>query len=138
MKEHGAGRGARLDRTRRRLEAWRRQHGGRGRRIAEDLWAEAVQLAAVEGVGATARALRLDARCLARRMVPTRAPEVSDPPGDAAPSGFVEIDAGGLCPPVRTVVRLSGSDGERVEVELGAVGAFELVELARAFWSRGR
>jgi hypothetical protein len=33
-----------------RLEHWRDQHGGRGRRIPDELWAEAMEVAKEEGV----------------------------------------------------------------------------------------
>ena len=51
-----------------RLARWRAQHGGRGIPVPEPLWAEAVEAARVEGVEATARALRLDRSRLAARM----------------------------------------------------------------------
>jgi len=46
-----------LSRAQRKLEHWRRQHH-RGARIAEELWAEAVELASEHGVNRIARALR--------------------------------------------------------------------------------
>ena len=132
-----AGTGSRLGRTRRRLERWREQYGGRGQPIPEDLWDAAVAVARVEVVDATARALRLDRARLTRRMgrgsVGLGLPEQ---PGDAS-DGFVEVDARGLCAPGQTVVRFEGRDGERLEVELSAY-ALDVVVLARAFWSRTR
>lgn len=70
----------------RRLRDWRARWGGRGSRIPEELWSAATEVALVEGVDATAGALRLDverlkARCDAR----------------AAPSGrpaFVALEVG--------------------------------------------
>ena len=51
---------SRLALTHTRLTQWRAQHGGRGIPVPEELWAEVVKVARVEGVGPTARALRLD------------------------------------------------------------------------------
>jgi hypothetical protein len=56
--------------------------------------------------------------------------------GGQASGGFVELDAGRLGLPPRTVVRFHGRDGERLEVELGAGAALDLAALADAFWRR--
>ena len=101
--------------------------------MPEELWAEVVKVARVEGAGTTARALRLDRARLEARMAMDRGTEVAD-----ASSGFVELDAGRLGLSPRTVVRFHGRDGERLEVEIGAGAAVDLAALAEAFWRRGR
>jgi hypothetical protein len=123
----------RLARTRDRLARWRAEHGGPGIRVPEAMWAEVVEIARVEGVEATARGLRLDRARLAARM--TTAGVAA---GGEVEGGFVELDAGRLGQSPRTVVRLEGRDGERLEVELGAGAAIDLAALAEAFWRRGR
>jgi hypothetical protein len=124
---------SRLALTHARLTQWRAQHGGRGIPVPEDLWAEVVKVARVEGADTTARALRLDRSRLEARMAMDWGAEV-----DEASSGFVELDAGRLGLSPRTVVRFHGRDGERLEVELGAGAAIDLASLAEAFWRRGR
>jgi hypothetical protein len=126
---------SRLALTHTRLTQWRAQHGGRGIPVPEELWAEVVEVARVEGAGATARALRLDRARLEARMAMDRGTEVVE-----ASSGFVELDAGrlGLSPTPRTVVRFHGRDGERLEIEIGAGTGIDLAALAEAFWRRGR
>jgi hypothetical protein len=119
--------------THARLTQWRAQHGGRGIPVPEELWAEVVKVARVEGAGATARALRLDRARLEARMAMDRGPEVAE-----VSSGFVELDAGRLGLSPRTVVRFHGRDGERLDVELGAGAALDVAALAEAFWRRGR
>lgn len=119
--------------THARLTQWRAQHGGRGIPVPEELWAEVVKVARVEGAGATARALRLDRARLEARMAMDRGPEVEE-----VSSGFVELDAGRLGLSPRTVVRFHGRDGERLDVELGAGAALDVAALAEAFWRRGR
>jgi len=101
--------------------------------VPEELWAEVVKVALVEGANATARALRLDRARLEARMAMDRGAEVAE-----ASSGFVELDASRLGLSPRTVVRFHGRDGERLEVELGAGAAIDLTALAEAFWRRGR
>jgi hypothetical protein len=122
---------SRLALTHTRLTQWRAQHGGRGVPVPEELWAEVVKVARVEGAGTTARALRLDRARLEARMATARVPEVGQASG-----GFVELDAGRLGLSPRTVVRFHGRDGERLEVELGAGAALDLAALADAFWRR--
>lgn len=134
MAEHGAGRSG-LGRTRRRLERWRRQYGGPGRPIPEALWEEAVVLARVEGIDATARVLRLDRGRLERRMAASGS--AWDSMGRAS-DGFVELDARGVCVPGQTIVRVEGRDGERLQIEWSRASALEVAELIRAFGSRPR
>jgi len=127
----------RLAQARDRLARWRAQHGGPGIPVPEALWAEAVEAARVEGVEATARALRLDRSRLAARMTAAGVAADGEASGDVG-GGFVELDAGRLGLSPRTVVRLEGRDGERLEVELGAGTAIDLAALAEAFWHRRR
>jgi hypothetical protein len=97
------------------------------------MWAEVVKVARVEGVDATARALRLDRSRLEGRMKTQPAAEAAQ-----AGWGFVELDADRIGLSARTVIRFHGRDGERLEVELGAGTAIDLAALAEAFWRRGR
>jgi hypothetical protein len=125
-----------LEAVREALTDWRRRHGGRGRPIPESLWSEAAEVARVGGVAETARALRVDAVRLARRVVGE---------GEGAPrrmeesARFVEVGGLELGGPRRlAVVELVGREGDRVRVEVvdGAGSAVDLVALARAFWGR--
>ncbi len=125
-----------LAETQSRLTRWRRQHGGPGRPLPEHLWAEAVEVARVEGIAATARALRVDRARLTTRMA-------DEDPEDAATGGgagvgeqFVELDAARVCLPSehKTVVRFDSGDGKRLELELGGGPPLDVVALAEAFW----
>jgi hypothetical protein len=100
--------------------------------VPEELWAEVVKVARVEGAGTTARALRVDRARLEARMAMDR--EAGDE--REASGGFVELDAGRLGLSPRTVVRFHGRDGERLEVELSAGATIDLAALADAFWRR--
>jgi hypothetical protein len=135
---------SKLSAVRQRLERWRERHGGRGRRIPEELWNAATEVARVDGVGSTARALRLDVGLLARRL------EVASRPADLVPvqamaseaprasDDFIELDARALSAPGQMVVRLESEDGEKLELELSGACMPSAVQLARAFWSRPR
>jgi len=126
-------RGARLDLTRDRLARWRERHGGPGIPLPDELWAAAVEVARIEGVEVTARALRLDRLRLEARMANEPRSEIVDATGGSA---FVELDARRLGISSRTIVRLEGRDGERLEVELGAGTAIDIAALAEVFWRR--
>ncbi|MBV8111317.1 MAG: hypothetical protein JOZ35_07305 [Hyphomicrobiales bacterium] len=131
---HDSKRAKDLEAVREALTYWRRHHGGRGRPIPESLWSRAADVARVSGVAETARALRLDATRLAKRveggteLAPRRIDE---------PTTFVEVGGLELGAPRRVaVVELVGREGDRVRVEVGAGSAVDLVALARAFWGR--
>jgi hypothetical protein len=132
-----AKRGRSLEETRAALERWRRAHGGRGRPIPLALWTEAAEVARTNGVGATARALRVDAGKLGRLA---RGAAPGSPPNAAEPSTFVALEGLGLrtAREGRTaVLELVGRDGDRVRLEVvGDAGAIDVAGLARAFWSR--
>jgi len=66
----GRGRGASPELLRDRIEEWRRSSGGRGRRIPEQLWVEALEVARVHGI-----------RDAARLLVSLRQPCVTNPAG---------------------------------------------------------
>ncbi len=126
------GRGDGLEAMRRALASWRAESGGPGRRIPEALWAAAAKVARVNGVRETARALRLDEARLG--MLAGAKAEIVNPASDA---GFVEVV--GLGPSASgtgtVAIELVGRDGDRVRVEMRD-GGVNVVELARAFWSR--
>ena len=131
---HDRNRGTDLEATRDALAKWRQQHGGRGRPIPVALWSEAADVARADGVAETARALRLDARKLAR-LAASRAENVA--PRGVERAGFVEL--GGFArDPRKAVLELVGREGDRVRVEVvgDAGGGVDLVALARAFWER--
>lgn len=98
-----------------------------------DLWAEAVEVAGVEGAEVTARVLRLDRWRLEARMKADGATIVSE-----ATSRFVELDASRLGLSPKTVVRFVGRDGDRMEVELNAAATLDIAALAGTFWRRSR
>jgi hypothetical protein len=67
---------SRLTLTHPRLTQWRAQLWRPGIPVPEELWAEVVKVARVEGSSTTARALRLDRARLEARMAVDRGAEV--------------------------------------------------------------
>ena len=119
--------------ARRRVERWRVRRGGRGIRIPEELWNEAVKVARIEGVLATARALRLAPERLAARMTGASKEAV----GARVPKPeFAELDARGWCPAHRAVLRLESVDGDVLCMEVTGLSAVDLASVVQAFWNR--
>lgn len=121
-----------LETTRESFAAWRRQHGGPGRRIPASLWIEAGELARVHGIARTARELRVDATRLGKVSEQT----VAIAPRRVEPEAFVELGRVGFGAAVAAaVVEFVGREGDRLRVQVDA-SAVDLVGLAQAFWSR--
>jgi hypothetical protein len=109
-----------------------------------------VDVARVEGVDVTARALGVSRAGLERRLGAASAAGAATiagacpatvaarAAGDARGRGFVEIDARVLGGSPRVIVQLEGRDGERLRVELGDAAVVDVVALARAFLGRAR
>jgi len=112
------------------LTSWRGRHGGRGRPIPEELWEAAAEVAEVEGISTTARALGLDRTRLAQRL-PTSSVERQ------RTVSFVELQTQQAPSTDRVVVHLTGQDGEQMEVSIRG-GALDVVGVMREFWNRAR
>ena len=125
-----------LGRVEKKLSSWRARHGGRGRRIPEELWRAAGEVAAVAGVKETARVLGIDHERLLRRVGAHRnGASVIAAPTAVASNAFVEVDAQRVFGRGKTVVRLTSRDGEQLEVEGSAM---DVAAVARALWERSR
>jgi hypothetical protein len=126
-----------LVKVQRDLASWRERHGGRGRSIPAGLWKAAAEVAAVQGVTATAGALGVSRARLARRLQERSAAAVVQSAPASAASAFVELDAQRVFAQGRTVVRLSRVGGEQVEIVVEG-GAVDVASLARSLWECAR
>lgn len=127
--------------ARRCIDEWRRKSGGgTGTRIPDHVWAAAVAAARVDGVCATAVALRMQFRRLKKRAGLANRQLVRR---DSVGPAFVEMEI----TPVRAVasrpngkaeavIELLGRDGERMRVEMASLAEVDLVGLSQTFWSR--
>lgn len=114
----------------RRVEAWRSRGGGRGSRIPEELWNEAVEVAQVAGLHATARALHFNYERLKERAGPSAGKQS----GDA--NQFVEFQLPQVSGGAKLVVDLWGREGEQVRMELSGVSGMDVVALAQTLLRR--
>ena len=121
-----------LVRARGHLESWRREYGGRGVRIPEKLWGEAVGLARVYGLAMTAQKLGLDRGRLEARV---SLGEGQERAADRPEPLFVEV---GVAPfdGGRTVVELVGRGGDRMRIDVTGRSGVDVVGLSLSFWSR--
>ena len=114
----------------RRVEGWRRQGGGRGSRIPEGLWSEAVAVSRRAGVFATAKALRFNYENLKRRARwQARPPRKHE-------TEFVAVRLPQVSNGLKVVIDLAGRDGEQVRIEVSGGSAMDVVAVADAFWKR--
>jgi hypothetical protein len=113
------------------VEAWRRQGGGRGSVVPERLWREAAGVARVEGVWATAQALRLNYERLRDKVAATGARQAKSGAGP----GFIDLGTGVLGRGGKTVLELARRDGECLRIDVSDGSGVDVVALARALWS---
>jgi hypothetical protein len=121
-----------LESLRERLEQWREQHGGRGRRIPDELWAEAMAVAEEEGVERVACVLRLDRERLGELVTESRRWRDSGREGKAK---FIEVELPRVLDRGCRTISLVGVDGEEVRI-IDMAGDVDVQALAQAFWSR--
>ena len=127
-----------LGRVQKKLQHWRSQHGGRGRALPQELWAAAVEVAVVEGVEVTARALGVKHERLRELVARSGAGWAAAAEHAAASSAaFVEVDAQRVFTRGQMVVRVSGRDGAQLEITLEG-GTADVASLVRTFWEGAR
>ena len=121
---------AQLKAVQRRVERWRSRVGGKGTRMPEDLWQAAAEVARVEGLYSTSRALRVEYSRLKQRVTSTVAPSMKS-------SSFVELGMSQLCGACsKTVVEICGSEGDRMRVEVTGTPTVDIVGLTQTFLSQ--
>ena len=118
---------AQLKAVQRRVERWRSRGGGKGTRMPEDLWQAAAEVARVEGLYSTSRALRVEYSRLKQRVTSTVATSTKS-------SSFVELGMSQLCGACsKTVVEICGSEGDRMRVEVTGTPTVDIVGLTQTF-----
>lgn len=121
---------------------WRREHGGRGSRIPDEIWEAAVAAARVDGVWATSRVLRVEYSRLKRRVECASGGDgQACAMGPSEASAFMEVGMTAWAARPRpmdsgtTVIELMGRHGERMRVEVSGESTMDVVGLSQAFWS---
>jgi hypothetical protein len=139
---------------------WRkREGGGRGARIPEELWQEAVRLARVDGLYVTAQTLRFNYERLKERSggadggAKNPAPAVvgggekkrgqlvlsggkrrGEEVAQSAAGDFIALEMMPRRAASQCLVELAGRHGDRMRIEV--VGEVDVAALCQRFWSR--
>jgi hypothetical protein len=119
---------------RKRLDKWRKEHGGRGRRIPEELWADAAEVASVEGVEITARRLRLSRDRLEERVAKKTGCRPKGRSDDERPE-FIELALPHSRSTGRTMFMLANGRGDELCI-IDMAGCVDIRTLVRDFWDR--
>ena len=110
------------------LKEWRSSHSAPSR-LPEDLWSQAARLAAKNGVGPIARALKLDHAKLKRL-----AEKIGLPSRQAASKPvFVEIPRSNAGAPLTCLLETESSDGALLRAKLDGASALEVATILREF-----
>jgi hypothetical protein len=128
-------RSARMMELKRRFEEWRGGKHRRGSKIPEELWAAATELARVEGVYPTARALRLEYVRLKARCEGSPGRFTDGPAFVALAVDGGEVAEVGTAGKPRMVIELSGRHGDRMRLEVEGPGAVDVLAMARMLWN---
>jgi len=132
-----------------RVQRWRKHRESKISRIPREIWDEAVGVVAIEGVHATAKALRFEYYALKKRVeqaqaehkpVGSRLATVTDTAVDEPPkTTFVQVQmphsdteqCNG-----RMVIELTGRGGDRMRIDAADAASVDVVGMVQAFWSR--
>jgi hypothetical protein len=140
-----------------RVTRWREREGGRGSRVPDALWQEAVEVAERAGLHATARATRFNYQRLKEQREGAAATErkaraagndvasvarerdTGEPVlGEGGKVGmnrrFVAVRMPAAPTASRTSIELVGRHGDQMRVEVA--GDIDVIGLAQAFWGR--
>jgi hypothetical protein len=146
MARAGKCRTERLEALCRRVEAWRKRRPGGRSPVPEGLWNEAVEVAGVDGIYATAKATRFNYYSLKDRMLVAGSAGALTRASGADGAGFVEVEMPSAAPAGggreaatadgKAVVELVGPSGARMRIDITGTSGVDVVGLAQAFWSR--
>ena len=122
---------ARLKRARGRFESWRRTR--KVRRIPEELWKLATELATEYGVHRTARALRLNDDSLRKRLATTNTRSRTNSPTSSQP--FVELLTAPIGAASEATIELEDGSGKILRIHLKGGSVPDLVALTSTLWT---
>jgi hypothetical protein len=125
---------AKLARGRERFEKWRSTHK-QHTRFPKHLWSLAAKLAREYGLNKTARTLRLDYKCLKKRVE-------SNVSGDTSPSAlgqqFLQLLPSELAAVVECAIECEDAKGSKLRIHLKGRELPDLVALSSSLWNSDR
>lgn len=120
-----------LNEVKERIEAWRNSRTTR-RPMPEELWAAAANLSKQYSIHQIVKALRLNYSALRQRVHP------DDPPGGKKQlPAFIELGIGKAPSMSECIVEMEDGRGGKMRMRFYGKTDFDLLELGKAFWSKG-
>ena len=120
-----------LSQVKEQFKTWRKTRKS-PRPIPENLWAAAVGLTAKHAISQIAKELVLDYSALKKR-----APiKTKDSAASMSPPGFIELNLEPLAAASECIVEMQDILGSKMRMHFRGKTDFDLLELAKAFWSK--
>jgi hypothetical protein len=119
-----------LEDIQKRFEIWRKSRRGRCP-IPEELWQTAVDLTQDYPLFQISKALHLSHAKLKERVSASKAT------GEAESPSFVELDFSKPLSLAECIVEMEEKNGSRMKMHIKSPTGFDLLGLAKAFWSKG-
>ena len=117
-----------------RVQKWReREGGGRGSRIPEELWLEAIRVVRIAGLYATAQAAHFNYQRLKERSEGGAASDGAEDVGDGN-SRFIALRMAPPSAAAKTTIEVWGRQGDRMRVDV--TGETDVAALLQTFWGR--
>ena len=127
--DSGSGLTTELEQVREALTAWRATPG-RGRKIPDAVWRQAVRVAKRHGLNPVSKALGLDYSCLKRRLVVGWG---SENRGIGLSPAFVEIKPSAPSEDIACVIELEKGGGTRMRICVKSAGSVDWCRIKEAF-----
>ena len=120
-----------LSQVKEQFKTWRKPRKS-PRPIPENLWAAAVSLATKHSISQISKELVLDFSALKRRV------RVKNKDGAAStnPPGFIEVNLEPPAAVAECIVEMQDIAGAKMRMHFRAKTDFDLLQLAKAFWSK--
>ena len=117
------------------FDKWRETRKSPREPIPQNLWKAAVELRAEYSIGRISKALRLNHTDLKNRIFGQK----SDPQTKKqSPPLFVELDCCQSFPTSESIIEMEDSSGSKMRMRLRGKADLDLLELAKAFWRKGK
>ena len=120
-----------LSEVKEQFKIWRRTRKSH-RPIPEKLWAAAVSLTANHSISKISKELVLDYSALKKRV----SIKNKDSAASMSPPGFIELNLEPLAAASECIVEMQDILGSKMRMHFRGKTDFDLLELAKAFWSK--
>jgi len=117
------------------FEKWRENRKSHREPIPENLWTAAISLCSQYGINQVSRALHLSYMSLKEKIPGMKS--VSKKRKATSPF-FVELDCQRSFPASECIIEMENTDGSKMRMSFKGRTDLDLLELGKAFWSKGK